>query len=167
MKVAYLGIGSNIGDREHNLITAIERIKSHFPILDFSSIYSTSPVGYTQQPAFLNMVVKIDTALSSPFKVLSTVKAIEKNMGRVQTFRWGPRLIDIDILHMEKSVITTDILTLPHKEMFKRNFVLVPLSEITDMISVNGEDIRIIDAIKKNSEQHVHIFRKIQDIEIE
>ncbi len=167
MKVAYLGIGSNIGDREHNLITAIERIKFHYPILDISSIHTTSPIGYTRQAAFLNMVVKVDTAKSSPFEVLSTVKTIEKNMGRVKTFMWGPRLIDIDILHMEKTVLTTDVLTLPHREMFKRNFVLIPLSEITDMISVNGEDIRINDAINDDSEQHVQIFKKKQDIEIE
>jgi 2-amino-4-hydroxy-6-hydroxymethyldihydropteridine diphosphokinase len=167
MKVAYLGIGSNIGDREHNLLTAIEKIKFHYSILDISSIYATAPVGHTQQPDFLNMVVKVDTAESSPFEVLSTVKTIENNMGRVKTFKWGPRLIDIDILYIEGTVLMTDILTLPHREMFKRNFVLIPLSEITDMISVNGEDLRINDAINENSEQYVQIFKRKQDIGIE
>jgi len=167
MKVAYLGIGSNTGDREHNLLDAVEQIHAHYPILDYSSIYTTSPVGYTKQSDFFNMVVKVDTDEISPFEMLVTVKNIEKNMGRVKTIKWGPRSIDIDILHIDDTVLDTEDLTLPHREMFRRNFVLIPLSEITDVISVNGKNIRVHDAVVDDSEQNVMIYKRKQDIEIE
>jgi 2-amino-4-hydroxy-6-hydroxymethyldihydropteridine diphosphokinase len=167
MKVAYLGIGSNKGDREQNLLGAVEQITLHYSILDYSSIYKTSPIGYKGQADFFNMVVKVDTDETSPLDVLATVKQIEKNMGRVKTFKWGPRLIDIDILHIDDTVLDTDALTLPHREMFKRNFVLIPLSEITDVISVNGQVIRVREAVVDDTEQRVRIYKKKQDLEVE
>ena len=96
--LTYLGLGSNLGDREGNLIQATRSIGESCRLLRYSSIYRTSPVGNNEQPDFLNMVVAVDTCTMKPRELLSLVKSIERKMGRSPTFRWGPRLIDIDIL---------------------------------------------------------------------
>ena len=151
MTVSFLGVGSNMGDREGNLLQALSHIQKQCNILDYSSMYSTAPVGYTDQEDFLNMVVKIDAAAFEPNRLLRILKKIEHDMGRRESFRWGPRPIDIDILYMEGVVLRTAELTIPHRELFNRYFVLVPLSELVATLTINGKQLLLkecIDAVK-------------------
>lgn len=131
MANVYLGLGSNLGDREENLEKAIDALNGfdEIDVTNRSSILETEPYGKTDQPEFLNMCVEIDTRMS-PLSLLETVLGIEHSLGRVREEVWGPRIIDIDILLYEDLEIELDDLSIPHKEMQKRSFVLEPLSEI-------------------------------------
>lgn len=125
----YLGLGSNIGDRLAHLQHAIREIKSFVKICQQSSVYETAPWGYPDQPHFLNQVIEISSPLE-PAALFHALKRIEHKMGRQPSFRNGPRNIDLDILLFNDIVIDTPDLNIPHKEMHKRGFVLVPLVEI-------------------------------------
>lgn len=127
--IVYLGLGSNLGDREKNLLDAIERLGQGVEVEQVSSPYDTEPVGYDDQPRFLNAVVKGDTKLT-PENLLVFVKKIEVDLGRKATFKDGPRIIDIDILLYGEVVMDTPSLTIPHARYTERSFVLGPLSEI-------------------------------------
>jgi len=129
MPVVYLGLGSNLGDREANIAEALRRLGEKVHIETMSSLYETEPVGVREQPWFLNAVCEGDTGLS-PFELLSFVKGIERSMGRKPSVRWGPRLIDIDILFYDELVHHDEELTIPHPRIQERRFVLVPLAEI-------------------------------------
>ena len=126
---AYLSLGSNIGDREANLRTAIEMLGKAGEIVAVSSLYETEPIEFTAQPWFLNSAVAIRTNLS-PEQFLSKIQAIEHEMGRLRIQPKGPRNIDIDILLFGNSVINTPQLDVPHPAMHERRFVLEPLAEI-------------------------------------
>ncbi|WP_127534442.1 2-amino-4-hydroxy-6-hydroxymethyldihydropteridine diphosphokinase [Paenibacillus kobensis] len=128
---AYVALGSNIGDRELTLRAAIERLAAHCEIVveRVSDIYETDPVGYTDQPAFLNMAAAIRTSLV-PDELLDTLLDIEQQLGRVRDIRWGPRTIDLDLLLYNGVTKDTDRLTLPHPRMMERAFVLVPLRDV-------------------------------------
>ena len=147
MRTTYLSLGSNLGDKEDNLKKTLYLIKKEFDILDLSSLYLTPPVGYISQPFFLNMAIKIDSDRKNPFELLSFLQAIEQEMGRERTIRWGPRIIDIDIIYIYGVKIETVRLTVPHRELFKRNFVLIPLSEITEYIIMENKKIVIKNLI--------------------
>lgn len=149
MKTGYLGLGSNQGDREKNLIHALSLIKARWDIVGISSIFETSPVGYRNQPDFLNMVIEIDVKDYQASRLLEELKAIEKKIGRKPTFRWGPRVIDIDILYIQDIIIESPELTLPHKELLNREFVLIPLSEIVDRLSVHGQMVHLNTRIEE------------------
>jgi 2-amino-4-hydroxy-6-hydroxymethyldihydropteridine diphosphokinase len=125
----YLSLGSNLGDRAKNLGKAITSLAPQVQPLIQSSIYQTEPWGYSDQPNFLNQVVRAETTLD-PFDLLEYLKAIEKQLGRQETFRFGPRLIDIDILLYDDLVLNTPKLTIPHPRIHERAFVLIPLAEI-------------------------------------
>lgn len=127
--VVYLGLGTNLGDRETNLARAVELLARWVEIDLVSSIYETDPVGYYDQGPFLNIVCKVSTELS-PYKMLSVAKDIEASMGRVAGFRNAPRPIDIDILLYDEVVINTPLLIVPHPRLLQRAFVLVPLAEL-------------------------------------
>jgi GTP cyclohydrolase-4 len=130
----YLALGSNLGDRRGNLAAALQHLREIMEITDISSVYETEPVGYLDQPRFLNLVCSGKTALTAE-GLLKQAKEIEAGMGRQPTFRNGPRPIDIDILFYDDEQIANDALTVPHPRMAKRAFVLVPLAEIApDMI---------------------------------
>ncbi len=129
--IVFLGLGANIGNRVKALKEA-ERLISEIDgilVVSSASLYETEPVGIVDQPSFINSALKIKTALY-PTELLGRLKEIEREMGRVDTIRWGPRIIDIDILLFGNIVINKKGLTIPHPEMAKRAFVLVPLSEI-------------------------------------
>ncbi len=128
-KLVYLSLGSNMGDREANLKTAIDRLGELGTVVAVSSFYETEPVEFTAQPWFLNCAVKLDTE-KMPRQLLRGVLEIEKIMGRRRMQDKGPRLIDIDILLFGNSVIDTRELTVPHAAMHTRRFVLEPLAEI-------------------------------------
>ena len=125
----YLGLGSNLGDRMCNLTSAVKRLSEKLTIKKISSVYETEPMGYTEQPMFLNAVIKGVTALDL-LELLSFVKGIESDLGRQTSFRNAPRIIDIDILFYGDRIIQTEELTIPHPRIAERAFVLVPLAEI-------------------------------------
>jgi len=127
----YLGLGSNLGDRGENIREALRRLgdADGISVVRVSDCHETAPVGGPEQPDYLNAVCEVETALS-PQDVLSTALAIEDAMGRVRDVRWGPRLIDIDVLIAGDIVTDTVALTLPHPRMTERAFVLAPLAEI-------------------------------------
>jgi len=127
--IIYLSLGSNLGDRLANLRTAISFLSPKIQAQSHSSVYETEPWGYSDQPAFLNLVTKANTSLD-PFDLLAFLKEIEVSIGRQETFRFGPRLIDLDILFYDDLVLDTPNLTIPHLRMTERAFVLVPLAEI-------------------------------------
>ncbi|GBR76972.1 2-amino-4-hydroxy-6-hydroxymethyldihydropteridine pyrophosphokinase [Candidatus Termititenax persephonae] len=128
---AFLGLGSNLGDREQNLCAALAELGKipGMKILQTASFYDTAPVGYAEQPNFLNTAARIETSLTA-HALLSAAQDVEKKLGRAETFRWGPRLIDIDILAYGDEIIDTEDLHVPHLELPRRGFVLEPLCEI-------------------------------------
>jgi len=129
--IAYIGIGSNIGDKVYQCEKAISEILKvdHHKLLAKSSLYKTQPMGYTSQDFFVNGVIKIETDLEAP-DLLRSLKTIESQLGRLKTFRWGPRTIDLDILLFDQEELQTEELTIPHPFIQERQFVLVPLVEI-------------------------------------
>jgi 2-amino-4-hydroxy-6-hydroxymethyldihydropteridine diphosphokinase len=134
-ETVFLAFGTNLGEREANLDLARRDLSEFVKIEKKSSIYETPPGGVTDQPAFLNQVLVGETSLS-PQDLLTAVKRIEKTMGRLPSVRFGPRLIDIDILLYGDTLLDTPDLTIPHARMFERAFVLVPLLEIApDLVS--------------------------------
>ena len=140
----YLGFGTNLGDRKKNLDRAIISLDSRpdLTILRTSGIYETEPWGMTDQPNFLNMVAEIATSISLD-ELLERVKKLEQDMGREDGPRFGPRLIDVDILMLEDQVVNQPDLQIPHASLHLRAFVLVPLTELApDLVHpVLGETI--------------------------
>lgn len=130
MSEAFLLTGGNIGDRPNYLSLAKKEIEKRCgKILQESSIYETAAWGKEDQEAFLNQVLRIETALSSK-ELLHTILKIEEDLGRTRDLKYGPRIIDIDILFFNDEVIDSHGLKLPHPQMQNRRFVLVPLNEI-------------------------------------
>ncbi len=125
----YLALGTNLGNRVENLRSAVELLSEKTNIEHISSVYETEPVGYKEQPLFFNAVLSVKTSLE-PYDLLGFIKDIEGDMGRQESFRNAPRLIDIDILLYNNLIMQTDELTIPHPWMSQRAFVLVPLLEI-------------------------------------
>lgn len=132
--MVYLGLGTNVGDREANLNTALDLLAAEdITVLRYSSLYETAPRDVLDQPWFLNMVVECETRYF-PMQLIARLLRIERKMGRDRSPRAiqrGPRLIDIDVLLYNKAVINTTRLTVPHPRMFERRFVLEPLLELT------------------------------------
>ena len=126
---AYLGLGSNMGDRQENLERALDFLSQRLRLQKVSSIYDTEPVGDVNQPRFLNMVCRVYTSLT-PTALLTVGKAIESKMGRVSGKLNAPRPIDIDILFYGDQIIETPELVIPHLRLMERAFVLVPLAQI-------------------------------------
>lgn len=132
MNVVYLSIGTNIGDRLANLQGTVRLLKENerITVERVSSVYETSPVGFVDQDAFLNIAVKVQTSLSAS-EMLDVCQSIEQELGRIRLIRWGPRSIDLDILLFNHENIETESLIVPHERMYERAFVLVPLIEIS------------------------------------
>jgi 2-amino-4-hydroxy-6-hydroxymethyldihydropteridine diphosphokinase len=130
---AYLGLGTNLGRREQNLTDAMLALANSpkLKLVRSSSVYETAPWGYTDQPSFLNCAVQVSTSLAPP-ELLEVAKSIERDQGRQENFRYGPRLIDIDILlyGQDTILLRRQDLQIPHRHMTERAFVLVPLAEI-------------------------------------
>lgn len=130
MAVAYISLGSNLGKRESNCFQAIDLITSNTGTVEsISSLYETKPWGVVKQPAFINMALKLVTSLK-PFELLGELKKIEQALGREKTFRWGPRVIDLDILFYDDLIFCTSELVIPHPDVPQRLFVLKPMVEI-------------------------------------
>jgi 2-amino-4-hydroxy-6-hydroxymethyldihydropteridine diphosphokinase len=134
----YLALGSNLGNRQEHLATAITGLRKTVDLDAISSLYETEPIGYLEQPRFLNMVCRGKTQLS-PQDLLIYAKALEQAGGRQTTLRNGPRTIDIDILLYDHAKITQRDLVIPHPRMSTRAFVLIPLAEIApDLVEPNS-----------------------------
>lgn len=130
MKGKYLILGSNLGDPESSLRTALEKIKSALgKVVRTSSVYVTEPWGLKDQPPFYNQVVEVETELN-PYDTLEKLLEIETSMGRIRGRKWAERIIDIDILYFDDQVINADKLRIPHPGIPDRRFVLVPLCEL-------------------------------------
>src|SRR5574340_1608116 len=132
-RVAYLGLGTNLGDREGRLREAIARLDavSGVQVGRESRIYETEPVGVTEQPRFLNMVVEAEVAEAvTPRELLRAVKQIEADMGRQRRARWGPREIDIDVLLIGEEQVSEPGCEVPHPRMWERGFVRAPLADL-------------------------------------
>jgi GTP cyclohydrolase-4 len=126
---AYLGLGSNLGDRQGNIMLALQRLRAHAQIEAISSCYETRPVGYLEQPDFINVVCRVVTTLS-PHDLFRRLKNIESWIGRQPSFRNAPRPIDIDLLFYDDLVLESPEFTVPHPRLSERAFVLTPLAEI-------------------------------------
>jgi 2-amino-4-hydroxy-6-hydroxymethyldihydropteridine diphosphokinase len=129
--ITFIGIGSNVGNKIRNCGRAITEITQHEHnrLIAQSSLYKTEPIGYTQQDWFINCVIEIETSLTA-YQLLHVLEDIERSMGRKRIFKWGPRIIDLDILFFNDETIQCEELTIPHPELEKRAFILVPLCEI-------------------------------------
>ena len=153
--VVYLGLGSNLGDRLQNLRTAAERIGQIIDVDRVSRVYESAAVGYTDQPDFLNLVLRAQTDLE-PLALFAELKRIETALGRERSFRNAPRTIDIDVLAYDQRVLSTPELTIPHPRMLERSFVLLPLLEVEPAFqhpaadSKNGELARIAETLPRS-----------------
>lgn len=145
MSKIYLSLGTNLGDKENNLEHALHFLSEKVIILKKSSLYETEPVGFKDQPWFLNMVIEGETDLS-PDDLLEFTKSIESKMKRVKTIVNGPRIIDVDILLYDDQEIETDLLIIPHPRMQQRAFVMVPLYEIAPDLMISGRHIQEVMA---------------------
>jgi 2-amino-4-hydroxy-6-hydroxymethyldihydropteridine diphosphokinase len=141
---AFIGLGSNLGEREAQLRAALDAI-AQLPttqLVRVSSLYDTEPVGETDQPNFLNAVAQVDTELTAR-QLLWNLLLIERRLGRLRTRRWGPRTIDLDLLLYGSLVVDEPDLKVPHPELTRRSFVLVPLVELDPMLAhpVTGQTL--------------------------
>lgn len=144
-ETAYLGLGSNLGDRLASLQGAVDRLgaEAGIELIRSSRVWETVPVGGPEQPEFLNCVVRAAVGLE-PFDLLAACQRVEAALGRVREVRWGPRTIDIDVLMIGTRAIDTPGLMVPHPRMHQRAFVLMPLLEIDpDPVLPNGT--RLLD----------------------
>ncbi|HDL84884.1 MAG TPA: 2-amino-4-hydroxy-6-hydroxymethyldihydropteridine diphosphokinase [Candidatus Acetothermia bacterium] len=162
--LVYLGLGSNMGERREQIDDALGfLVKSGVRVVRRSPFYETEPVGYSDQPWYLNAVVAMRTDLS-PTELLSLCKEAERRGNRVHSFRFGPRTIDVDILLYKGQIHRDNTLQIPHPRMHERRFVLVPLVEIAPGITVPGEQTQYADILagldekKKVAKSKEHAF---------
>jgi 2-amino-4-hydroxy-6-hydroxymethyldihydropteridine diphosphokinase len=147
---AFLGLGSNLGDRAHLLATAADRLVA-VGRRAVSPLYETDPVGGPDQGAFLNLVVELDTDLSAR-QLLSVCRRLEEAAERVREERWGPRTLDVDVLWVDGVTVDEPDLTVPHPRMWERRFVLAPLRDLApDLVSdaqvaAADGDVRLVEA---------------------
>lgn len=137
--IAYLGLGANLGDRADNLRRAVALLAATpgIRLRRLSSVYETEPVGYRDQPRFLNQVAEVETDLA-PQALLACARAVEAALGRTRGVRWGPRTMDVDILLYDEVSLAEPDLVLPHPRLTERAFVLVPLAEIAPALVLPG-----------------------------
>lgn len=158
---AYIGLGSNVGDRTGYLTSAVRQINYNrdIEVVALSSVYETAPFGYLEQDNFLNMVVRVNTSLA-PLALLKYFNYIEGNLFRKRDIRWGPRTIDIDVLLYGNKTYKDEVLTIPHPGILERAFVIIPLLDIADdNIEVNG--IKIKEKLTMLDKKGISLFKKV------
>lgn len=143
---AFISLGTNIGNREQNLKTALEELSKFVNVIKKSKIYETEPMDYKDQPLFLNMVIEIKTELSA-HELITKLQKIENKMGRIKKMKKGPRIIDLDILYYNNEIINEPNLKIPHPRAYKRDFVLTPLKELAP---------NLIDPLKHKTITQLH-----------
>jgi 2-amino-4-hydroxy-6-hydroxymethyldihydropteridine diphosphokinase len=138
-KTAFVGIGSNLGDREGNLRRAVELLSAEdgIDVVAVSEIRETDPVGPVEQGPFLNAAIRIKTDLG-PRELLERLLAVEQRLGRVRRERWGPRTIDLDLLLYGDEVVDEPGLTVPHPRLHERRFALEPLADLAPSLEIPG-----------------------------
>lgn len=154
----YLSLGSNLADRKSNLEEVHSALPPAVVVRGSSSIYETEPWGYIDQPDFLNQVILAETHLS-PWDLLFYIKDLEVEIGREPSFRFGPRLVDIDIIFYGDHVIQEPGLEIPHPRFRERAFVLVPLAEISPDLTVPGSDWTVLDLLAEVDVSGVHRYQ--------
>ena len=142
MNKAYLGLGTNMGDKQAYLKEACKIISDNpnINIVKISKVYKTKAWGYTNQDDFLNICIEVDTNLS-PEELLEVCHEVENKLNRVRVIRWGPRTIDVDILFFNNIISTDENLTLPHPRIKERAFVLIPLMDLNKELSIDNKTI--------------------------
>jgi 2-amino-4-hydroxy-6-hydroxymethyldihydropteridine diphosphokinase len=146
---AFLGLGSNLGDRRRHLREAVAAIPD---VVAVSRVYETAPVGGPEQGAYLNIVVRLETD-ATPRELLEICRAREAEAQRVRTVRWGPRTLDVDVLWVDGQVVDEPDLTVPHPRMFERAFVLMPLRDVApdlipaDFVDPPVADVRVLGSL--------------------
>ncbi|GIN74281.1 2-amino-4-hydroxy-6-hydroxymethyldihydropteridine pyrophosphokinase [Bacillus sp. J14TS2] len=161
--VAFISLGSNIGNRLGYLNQAIQILRNYpeLQIEKLSSIYETEPIGYTDQSQFLNMVIKLSTALS-PHQLLTLCLEVEREIGRIREFKWGPRVIDLDILLYNKENIMMEDLQIPHPRMNERAFVLIPLMEIDSSLVLPSSNAPLVEVLNEIPDKEgVRLWKQI------
>jgi len=160
LNIAYIGLGSNLGDKEANLKKALGLLDAspEMRVKKVASLYRTAPLGYTGQDWFLNTVAGVETSLS-PHELLSLLLDIEERLGRVRTIRWGPRTVDLDLLLFGREEVNTPDLMIPHPRMSKRTFVMVPLAELAPKLMIPGRGIAADLAKSLKKEQVIDKLR--------
>lgn len=164
MKDVFLGLGSNVGQREMYLNKAVSALGSRkdIQIRFVSSIYETEPWGKKDQESFLNQVVEIETQLD-PQRLIAVCQEIEKALGKEKNNRWGPRTIDIDLLLFGDRVVDERNVQIPHPQLLERKFVLIPLTEVAPFVKIPGFGKTVRDALKACSDQgSVRLYEKVQ-----
>ncbi|OGG52836.1 2-amino-4-hydroxy-6-hydroxymethyldihydropteridine diphosphokinase [Candidatus Kaiserbacteria bacterium RIFCSPLOWO2_12_FULL_53_8] len=153
MNTTYLAFGSNLGDRDGSLQRAIVMLAPEITVTEVSQVYETEPMYLEEQPKFLNMVVEATTELSAS-EVFKKIKSIEKEIGRGDSLRNAPRVIDIDLLFYGNEVIETDELVVPHPKIAERPFVLVPLNDIAPDFVHPTLGVSIAELLKRLGNYH-------------
>lgn len=157
MAMIYIALGTNLGDRLANLNAAIRAMAPEVSVLACSPVYQTPPWGYADQPEFLNQVIQAETSLA-PEHLLAFLKRLEGDLGRVPTFLYGPRLIDLDILFYNDQVIDTPPLVIPHPRLAERAFVLVPLADLAPELRHPVLGKAISELLKEVDTSEVHLY---------
>ena len=166
MNDVYLSIGTNIGDRKRNLQEAVLLLTKmeNLQVVQVSSIYETAPVGYVDQDAFLNIAVYVKTTKSAE-EMLAACQSVEQELGRVRLIRWGPRIIDLDILLFNQENIESEHLIVPHARMYERAFVLIPLMEVVQTSSLQLD--KALQAAKAFDVQEEGITLWMENVSVE
>jgi len=156
LNIAFIGLGSNEGNKAGQIKSAIDLIKESIncEIQKVSSLYETLPFGDIEQDNFLNAVIKIST-ISTPHQLFIDLKNIEQKLGRIVREKWGPREIDLDILFFNDLIISDEIITLPHKGIIYRDFVLIPLIEIEPNLIHPVFNKKIVDFVLELKEKNI------------
>lgn len=165
MNLAYISLGSNMGNRLEFLQEAVGLLNEtkQIEVLKLSSVYETAPVGYVDQAAFLNIVVELKTLLT-PHELLSKCNDIEDLLGRKRVVRWGPRTVDLDILLYNEENMKTEDLIIPHPRMAERGFVLVPLIEINPDV-IDPRTKQAFSNLVHDQKEGVHLWRKFDGVD--
>lgn len=161
MSRAYLGLGTNMGDRLDYLMKACKMLEEseYITSIKKSNLYETKAWGYTDQADFLNMCVEIETSLP-PYELLNLCQDIENKLDRVRVIRWGPRTIDVDVLFYDDVVSLDEKLLIPHPRIKDRAFVLVPLMDLNEDLSIDGKTIKFyLDSLTDEERAEVKEFK--------
>ncbi|GAB4187523.1 MAG: 2-amino-4-hydroxy-6-hydroxymethyldihydropteridine diphosphokinase [Calditrichia bacterium] len=155
MDVATVALGSNLGNKKENLQKSVRLIAAENKVIQLSKLYRTAPYGITEQDDFLNAAIQIETS-KNPLELLQFLLNIEKTMGRVRGKKWGPRIIDLDIIFFDHLVVNEPELIIPHPDYKNRNFVLLPLADIMPDFVPPGE-FETIEALTKKIDRYTGI----------